>query len=120
MANEKIALYAGAVSAPEAQLAPVPLQAAATGNGNAHRAGFTYPTTWLGTLPQIAPLSGVSTGASTWQPVPEVWCSRLPVRPSRLALSGVALLVPGALSVVASMLFLLQLHFAHCKGCGKH
>ena len=70
MANKKIALYAGAVSAPEAQLAPVPLQAAATGNGNAHRAGFTYPTTWLGTLPQIAPLSGVSTGAPIWQPVP--------------------------------------------------
>lgn len=54
---------AGAVSAPEAQLAPVPLQAAAMGNGNAHRAGYTYPTTWLGTLPQIPPLSGVSTGA---------------------------------------------------------
>ena len=67
------------MSAPEAQLAPVPVQAAATGNGNAHRAGFTYPTTWLGTLPQIPPLSGVSTGALTWQPYPETWRFRLSV-----------------------------------------
>ena len=58
---------AGAVSAPEAQLAALPAQAAATGNGSAHRAGYTYPTTWLGTLPQIAPLSGVSPGAPSGQ-----------------------------------------------------
>ncbi|KAK9820856.1 hypothetical protein WJX81_004769 [Elliptochloris bilobata] len=54
--------FTGAIPAPETQLAASPLLTAGVGNGNAHRAGYTYPTTWLGTLPQIAPLSGVSTG----------------------------------------------------------
>lgn len=59
---------AGASAAFEVQPAALPVHVTGPGNGDARRAGYTYPSTWLGTLPQIAPLSGVPSSAPALHP----------------------------------------------------
>ncbi len=67
---------AGASAAFEVQPAALPVRLAGPGNGDAQRAGYTYPSTWLGTLPQIAPLSGVPSSAPALHPPQAVRATR--------------------------------------------